>query len=494
MKGYHCILALILVIIAVIPFLGYGSSLYSHTYRVVPDNLPWYFLIVFGDNRPSDTSSIKLPSVYYRIIDEVRVVKPFAIIGTGDHTGRGTREQIDEFINSLKGLENVWVCLGNHDLYSGELDYWIERVAPEFYYVDEIPGWRIAFINVEAEPLDRFNNEAKDLFKDVKDRKVILVIHHPLYPDVKHNIIELRDGVKRMNTLLQLINKYNVSLVLQGHWHGYAETTVNNTKYIITGGAGAPLYWSPMNVDAERVAKGKYHYLILILYPNGTYTYTPVDIATGEIDVIAVNETTYLINNTKTDLWGNPVEVPVRLNITINKQLHYIVLMAKPNTTTLVSYKWSNNTPILVTNTDKFYIYIPTNDPEKAIVYTIENTTLIKIHSIPKEIKQQLRGNKTTTTIHTPTTEYKTATTTLSRKTTIQTKTITASTSPESTAQKQTIKTSATKESSKTTTTPSTVKTSIPQNIYEQYVLVIIITVILLTTVLILYHIKRSKH
>ena len=171
--------------------------------------------------------------------------------------------------------------------------------------------------------------------------------------------------------------------------------------------------------------------------------------------------------------------------------------MAKPNTTTLVSYKWSNNTPTLITNTDKFYIYIPTNDPEKAIVYTIENTTLIKIHDIPKEIKQQLRENKTTTTPQTPTTtEYKTTATTLSssRETTMQTKTTIASTSPETITQKQTIKTSTSQEPSKTTTTLNTVKTSIPQNIYEQYTLTTIITVILLTIILILYYIKRGKH
>lgn len=393
------ILAIVIVLtLANVVSIAYSINLVNESYRSIPDGLPWYFLVVFGDNRPSDTHSVELPSVYYRIVGEVRVLAPFAVIGTGDHTGRGTREQINEFINSLKGLENVWVCLGNHDLYSSELDYWVRNVAPEFYYVDDIPGWRIVFVNTNAEPLGKFINETHILFQGAGGRRIILVIHYPLYPDVKHNIVELDDGVERMKVLLQLINEYNVSLVLQGHWHGYAETTVNNTKYIITGGGGAPLYWSPMNIDAERVAKGKYHYLILTLFPNGTYTYTPVDARIGEIKIIRINETTYLIKNTKVDLWGNPIEMPVRLNITVNKQLHYIVLMAKPNTTTLVSYIWNNNTPILTTNTDKFYIYIPTNDPEKPIVYTIENTTLIKIQEIPEELKQQLEKNKTTTT------------------------------------------------------------------------------------------------
>ncbi len=353
---------IVLLVLSICTPVATSGSVYEDSRKPIPDNLPWYPLVVFGDNRPDPEENVKLPSVYYDIIEEARVINPFAVIGTGDHTGKGTKRQIDELAKSLKDLENVWMALGNHDLWEGNIRYWETVIAPEYYYVDDIPGWRIAFVNSDADT--RSLSKQLDTVLNTSSRFVILVIHRPLYPDVGHNI---RYSKK------QLVENYirekpNVKLVLQGHWHGYAVGARGGVEYIITGGAGAPLYnWPTTIPGAKDVIKMKYHYLILILYPDGSYEYYPVSVS-GEVVVRDLNETARIILNNKTDPRGNPVEIPIRVRYVVNGREYYVVVMANYGST-IINYKVVGNMVLFYTNSSKWYVYSPTSDPEKAIVY-----------------------------------------------------------------------------------------------------------------------------
>ncbi len=336
-------------------------------WKPIPDNLPWYPIGVFGDNRPSDVNQIDLPEPYYRIIEELRNITPIAIIGTGDHTGRGTTQQIDKLAATLQGLENVWLALGNHDLNDKKVSYWKQVIGPENYYRDDIPGWRIVIVNCDMFPVMNLRNTLTNLL-NVHDRYIILVVHRPLYPDVDHN---LEDAAKTV--VENAIRTHpNIKIVLQGHWHGYAVAEKAGIEYIVTGGAGAPLYSWPSTVPgAKDVVKLKYHYIVMILYPNGTYVYKPISLV-GRIQVIRINETAYKIVNTKKDLHNEPTWMPVRINYTINGKTYYVVLKASYGTT-IVNYKLVGDKVAFYTNSSDWYVYTLTSNPEEAEVYSSQD-------------------------------------------------------------------------------------------------------------------------
>ena len=406
-RRYMLIATLILMIMIICIPVGIGENIFEESRVPIPDNLPWYPIIVFGDNRPPNVQDLYPPPVYYDIINETKVINPVAIIGTGDHTGVGKEEQMDVFAESLKGLENAWIALGNHDLNYRKLGYWKNVIGPEYYYVDDIPGWRISVVNSDRYPKDRFLEQVYYVL-NTTDRSIIFVFHRPLYPYVRHNINELGDG--REHDLEVIIsNRSNIKLVIQGHWHGYAVAKKGHVEYIVTGGAGAPLYdWPAVVRNATDVVKGKYHYIVLILYPNGTYEYYPISV-TGEIVVKQLNETSSIILNNKTDIHGDPVNIPIRLKYEINGKTYYIVLMAN-NGVTIVNYKIIQNTVLFYTNSTKWYVYSPTSDPDVAEVYT--DTEMLELwRSILTTTTETPTETSPTTTSPTTTTPSETLTT-----------------------------------------------------------------------------------
>ena len=357
----------------------------------IPENLPWYFVAVFGDNRPADTSSTEFPEPFKEILAEIAAAKPFAVIGTGDHTGEGRRGQIDVFIEAVANLPNVWVAVGNHD-YWGDRDYWVERVAPLQYYRDDIPGWRIVFLNSEA-PLNTIVEYARDSLS--VERHKIVVIHRPLEPFVDHNLY-FPTRVK----LEEVIVGAGVELVVQGHWHGYAETMVNGTHYVIVGGGGAPLY---SHGDYPSV----YSYAYLLLFPNGTYMLIPLSLE-GEVSVEMGGET-IIIRNTKLDVYGNPAPVPLRLEVETSQGMVNIVLLAQPGTTVV---KLGEGPGGVEANTTLIYTYVSkTGQPTDTSGTT--TTTLIPT-TTTREPETSTTMLTTTTTSTTPSTSSIADTTTAS--------------------------------------------------------------------------------
>jgi predicted phosphodiesterase len=374
----------------------------------IPQNLPWYFTLVFGDNRPSDTNSLFFPEPFYDFVKTARTTDPFAVIGTGDHTGRGLMEQINRFVEAVVGIENFWVIEGNHDLESGG-DYWRSVVAPSMYYRDGFPGWRIVFFSSEV-PYGEYGKVKNFLEQALNtSRNVILVYHRPIYPKINYNM-----DTQLSRIVLEVINKYgNVRLALQGHWHGFAEQKVGNTTFIITAGSGAPLYQSG----------GVHHYLYLILYPNGTIHYTPIMIK--ETIKVYLREGGLTVENLAEDIGGEAVSHPIRIKIMYNHVPVYIVALAPPGNTTF-TYKIKNNT--ITVNADRnleWYLYIPTY-PKAILNATQTSTKTLKIPSIglitePRIIMLKTLWLTTVTkhsTVTTTTTSMHAYTTTVSTTTT----------------------------------------------------------------------------
>ncbi len=296
-----------------------SQPLYNITRHSIPDGLQWYPVAVFGDNRPAFTHYVEYNSVFYQIIDDIRVLNPYAVIGTGDHVGEGRETQYEELYKTLNGLENVWLVPGNHDYHwPGSRSFWRDYVGPADYLAS-IPGWTFIMVDATTDNATRFNETLHLLFTRAAEEggRLVVVEHYPIEPWVNHNLNQTDAGPQKQAALQLYIREYNVSLVLQGHWHGYAEKRINDTLYIITGGAGAPLYKQPASTDADKIITGLYHYMVFIFYRNGTYTYTTVYPQYGDLKIFRLNDSAILVYNTRYTLDRKPASLPFRFNLTL---------------------------------------------------------------------------------------------------------------------------------------------------------------------------------
>ena len=378
----------LLVLIAVAtPILLYASAptsmgqqqevvpLYNKTRHPIPGNLPWYPVVVFGDNRPRAIPWVKLPQVFYDSIREISMVNPVATIGLGDHVGQGSKRQYKEFYRAMNesGLENQLYAMGNHDVsYGGAAwKYWARYMGPYTLVFDDIPGWRIAVLDTEGKP-ELWRNGVEEAYRGLGDRSLIVAFHRPIKPYVHHNLQD--DYPEKAELLLERINETGQPvLVLQAHWHGWAEYKSGDTTWLIVGSLGAPLY-KASDCEAAASCASSYNYLVLLLYPDHTYRYIPVKAGkgSGNFTVEYVNETYVLVGNSKVTVYGDPAEMPVRLqfNVSVDGRFYrvYYVSMIPPNATVYVrllegpsGYRLESN----ATSKDA-YVYIVEADNESA--------------------------------------------------------------------------------------------------------------------------------
>lgn len=398
------------------------TPLYNATRWVIPDTLPWYPIVVVGDNRPQNTHDINPPEIFYDIVNESKQIYPVAFIGTGDHLGIGSKEQFERFYWILKNssIQNIWLAIGNHDLelHSESMNYWLTYFGPEYMYIDDIPNWRIAIINSETRLSMNWKNQILGAYNDLENRSLIFVFHRPIFPKVNHNLDNERSSIF-MNIVK---NKDHVKLVLQGHYHGWGMQVKNNITWIITGGAGAPLYSYANNVMKQdlEIINYEYHYMILILYPNQTFTYIPVKMGagSGELRVEKINNTAYLIHNTKLTIYNTSASIPVRIHYNLSIGSLYIQLFVPPNSNTIVNLEDTGEKYIVKSNATSWYAYLYNEtDPDHSPVYKPQNNII--------ELKCVTPTTTVTSTISTTTTTTITTTITTTTKSTTTTSTST---------------------------------------------------------------------
>ena len=374
-----------------------GKPLIEVTHHEIPQGLPWYPIVVFGDNRPEVEVSTKFTPVFLEILNETRIINPYAMIGTGDQVGRGTPWQIEALYKLLSqsGIWNIWLAVGNHDIqYGGSAGQWSRTIAPLHYQRDDFPGWRIAVLDDETGGTDYWRSQLENTTAGLGNRSLILVYHKPVLPNVGHNM-----DPARANILLSFIKSHpgKIRLALQGHWHGYAVERKYNVTWIITGGAGAPLYENrgPRPGNDTLIITGRNHYLVLILYPDGTFKYTTILVngstsrISYKVEEESAGNTTVvkgLVDNSLVNIEGKPVAVPVRINLTSNWD-SFIELTANPDSITWFKFTANSTGYWVESNSTTWYAVISngTNsivlDQDHPYAVNEQNTTKSKTTS-----------------------------------------------------------------------------------------------------------------
>jgi predicted phosphodiesterase len=193
-----------------------------------------FIFAVCGDNRGGD-------DVYLEILRRVEENGAAFLVNTGDLVNHGRADEFQHFTQLMSGFTIPFFPVpGNHDSAGGLLDEFLEYSgAPaEHYSFDYGQGH---FVVIDSHHGGLRNSEIDWLEADLSSTdqplKVVFLHHPPFDPDGTDHIM-LHGNEKFM----ALVKAYDVAYVFTGHIHAYAEGFHNGVHYIITGGAGAPLY------------------------------------------------------------------------------------------------------------------------------------------------------------------------------------------------------------------------------------------------------------
>lgn len=211
---------------------------------------------VLGDSRSN-------PEVFERVLKDLAGDPSLAFaIEVGDLVERGTLEQFDAFFKQIQPYARMpfLTVVGNHDLGKNQdLTLYREIFGPDYYAFPVKGNYFIMVNDVEGsevgEPQWRWLEDELKKSQSYKTRLVFL--HTPLFDPRggdKHHCLPEAAGRR----LAALFRQYHVTHIFAGHIHSYFSGNWDGVPYIITAGAGAPLY----GTDAAHFF---YHYLKVTL-------------------------------------------------------------------------------------------------------------------------------------------------------------------------------------------------------------------------------------
>ncbi len=226
-----------------------------------------YSFGVLGDNRTR-------PDKFKKIVAEISKHDVNFVIHTGDILTRGTKldEWYDEwFAPGRPMLERspVMVAWGNHE------HPWDKKSYLNVFYPDRsqfkskgyysYQNGNVLFVHINTyEPFKPGTiqyNWLEEKLKTCKLPFIVAALHVSAFTGAGH---AKGDDVKEVRQfIVPLLAKYNTSLVVSGHDHVYDRSEYAGTTYVISGGAGAPLYdpvtyLNPFSVKAKK----SLHYVI----------------------------------------------------------------------------------------------------------------------------------------------------------------------------------------------------------------------------------------
>lgn len=233
------------------------------------DARPFKFLL-YGDSR-SD------PATHAAVVRALLATPSDFLLHTGDMVAVGDEE--DDW-KSFFDVENpllrdrcVFASIGNHELLGEKgagaaafLRYFANpqeagKDSPKLYGSMRWGNTRFFLLNA----MDDWSGEARAWLKDELDRAAnepglvhrFAVLHHGPHSSGPHG------GNERLhkNGVLQIFKDGKVDLILAGHDHAYERGTGDGLKYVVSGGAGAPLYPRKSKDGATAVFESVHHFV-----------------------------------------------------------------------------------------------------------------------------------------------------------------------------------------------------------------------------------------
>ena len=207
----------------------------------------------------------------------------------GDLTPSG---RASEFVPLQEALNcspvPVYTTVGNHDVKTDGVTEYASRFGPTEYSF-EYSGIRFVVVdssdlNITAEQVDWM----QDMLKGA-DRKVVLT-HAPCYDPFEDNHTLFPDSCDR---LLDFADVEGIDAVFTGHIHAFNHTVMEDTDFVITGGAGGAL------ID------GEHHYVNVTVNSSHDLSYEKFDVvvnSSSQARITVTGKTGSTLNLTYDDL------------------------------------------------------------------------------------------------------------------------------------------------------------------------------------------------
>jgi hypothetical protein len=233
------------------------------------ESSPFRF-IVYGDSR-SDHAA------HAAVVRAIEAVPSDFLLHTGDMVATGSKDiEWRTFFGIERALlrdRSVFAAVGNHELTgsdpSGKLAFlqYFASAAPEGGEVTTLYGsfrWsNTRFFLLNA--MDTWTGDdrrwlAQELARSAEEPGIthrIAVLHHGPFSSGPHG----NNAKIEAAGALSLMRKAGVGLVFSGHDHAYERGESDGLKYIVTGGAGAPLYARKRVLAEARVFEAVHHFV-----------------------------------------------------------------------------------------------------------------------------------------------------------------------------------------------------------------------------------------
>ena len=241
----------------------------GHFTTAPPDDRAFKF-VLYGDSR-SD------PAAHVAVVKAIASAPGDFLLHTGDMVARGDEEDdwrgFFEIENALLRDRCLFASVGNHEL-AGEkgvgaaafLRYFASaddggKDRPKLYGTFRWSNTRFFLLNA----MDEWTGEDRAWLKDELDRAAsepgllhrFAVLHHGPFSSGPHG------GNARLidNGVLQIFKEGKVDLIFAGHDHAYERGTGEGLKYVVSGGAGAPLYPKRRTAPETAIYESVHHYV-----------------------------------------------------------------------------------------------------------------------------------------------------------------------------------------------------------------------------------------
>lgn len=223
--------------------------------------------------------------IFNKAIHRANLLKPNFVVTGGDNIRDAMGQSWERsdslynlFIAESKKLEApVYTTLGNHDIFGlyDKTGEWYEhpeygknmyetRLANRFYSFD-FQNWHFVILDSNGinkkDPYIGYIDSLQirwlknDLGQLNKNTPIVLVSHIPLLSIERLVLVGFKDGipntclVTNARAVIEILQQYNVKMVLQGHSH-FREDILYNGIHFISGGAVNGINWN------EKLPKG----------------------------------------------------------------------------------------------------------------------------------------------------------------------------------------------------------------------------------------------
>ena len=228
------------------PSVGYPSTLYERSLQKLESNLQIatpdeFMFVVMGDSRDND-------EIFKKILTAAGKLKPLFILHGGDTVFTGREKKFNHFLDIVESTlpdTPIFVVIGNHELTNNVKSphgkqIFQEKIGPLNYALDlKKLGMRIVALDNSLYELTPTQLQYLEEQLTAKRKYKFVIMHIP--PETQkwqHS----RCFTKGADSLKQIMAEKKVSVAFFSHLHLYAQDEVKGVKYIITGGAAAPLH------------------------------------------------------------------------------------------------------------------------------------------------------------------------------------------------------------------------------------------------------------